>query len=101
LSPVTISITTTNGTTWGTVTVKYTIRHQLTRHTCSAASCTLEIPKGVKVHLSQIPTNSGSWPFKDWQITAHRRMTTVMTASLVITVTGSTTVAAVYVLHMA
>jgi hypothetical protein len=100
MSPVTISITTTNGTTWGAVTTRYTFRHQMTRRTCSAASCTLQVPKGVMVHLSQVPTTSGSWPFKDWQISTHHRTTTVMTTSLAVKVTGSMTVTAVYVLHM-
>lgn len=63
---LTIHITTTGGTVWGKVTVRYSFRHHVKRHSCARASCTFAIPSGFTLHLSQSPTNSSTWPFSRW-----------------------------------
>jgi hypothetical protein len=99
-SSVTISITSTSGYTWGTVTARYAVGHRTTSHTCSSARCVLRVPQGATVHLSQVPTNSSTWPFKDWQISARNHTRLVMSPSVAIKVSGKTLVTAVYILHM-
>ena len=95
--PVKISITTTGATVWGTVAAKYTSQGRTTRRTCSAASCTLRVPRGVTLHLSQTATNASTWPFKDWQVMANQRTQTKMGSSIALKVRGNISVTAVYV----
>jgi hypothetical protein len=65
---LTVNITATGGTVWGTVTVRYTFQgHTVTRATSQAAS-TFTIPRGVTVHLQQQPSSASNWPFKQWTI---------------------------------
>src|SRR5690348_16523953 len=68
MSPVSIAITATGGTVWGTVIARYKMGQKSSKHACSAASCTLQVPTGVTLHLSQTPRNTATWPFKGWQI---------------------------------
>lgn len=98
MAPVTLMITTTNGIVWGTVTAKYTFGQQTMRRSCSAATCTLRIPQGVTLHLSQVARNTATWPFKDWQITTPKRTQTRMAKRIAVKVTGSLSVSAEYVL---
>ena len=99
MSSVKIAITATGGTVWGTVSASYTYQRHTTRRSCSAASCTLRVPQGVTLRLSQAAKSTATWPFQDWQVTAHQRRQTVMGSSIAVKVTGNTSVTAVYVLQ--
>jgi hypothetical protein len=95
---VTIHITSTSGTVWGTVAARYTYHKATTRRSCAAASCTLHIPKGVTAHLSQTATDSTTWPFQNWQVARNGHTSTMSGASIAVKVTGKLSVTAVYVL---
>ncbi len=95
--PVTVSITTTSGMVWGTVTAKDTFRHRVTRHSCATAMCKLRVPRGVMLHLNQVATDSATWPFKDWQIKTRHGVRSMKASAIAIRVTGGMSVAAVYV----
>ena len=97
MDAVTVSITATSGTVWGSVSARYTYRHHTTHRSCSAASCTLQVPQGVVLHLSQVAHDSATWPFKDWQVTAQRGTRTMMSSAIAVKVTRSMSVTAVYV----
>jgi hypothetical protein len=96
MNHLTIAITTTGSTVWGQVGARYTANHKTVHKTCSHQKCTYQIPHGVMVHFTQAPTNSTTWPFKDWLVkTSHT--TTKMGASVNVKMLGSVTVTAVYV----
>ncbi|MGH2444161.1 MAG: COG4315 family predicted lipoprotein [Chloroflexota bacterium] len=99
LMHLSIKITTTGSTVWGTVRSKYTWKGKHVTKTCSAASCSLKVPHGVKVHFSQTATNSSTWPFKDWEIAAGRHHSTIGKASTSMKIKHNSTVTAVYVLN--
>jgi predicted lipoprotein with Yx(FWY)xxD motif len=62
-----IMITTTSGTTWGTVKFHYTYHHKLFKGSCGTASCSFsKMHAGVKVTLSQSAYSPSSWPFQGW-----------------------------------
>jgi hypothetical protein len=61
---LTIHITATGGTVWGRVLVRY--NH--VQRTCASASCTLTVPHGATVRLSQSATNAATWPFQQWTV---------------------------------
>lgn len=63
-----IHITTTGGTVWGHVTVRYNQGTHTVQQTCARASCLLHVPYGATVRLIQSPTSATTWPFKVWQI---------------------------------
>lgn len=95
--PVTVSITTTGGTVWGTVTAKDTFRHRVTRYSCATAMCKLRVPRGVILHLNQVATDSATWPFKDWKIKTRHGVRSMKASAIAIRVTSSMSVAAIYV----
>lgn len=97
LIPLTISITTTNGTVWGTVTARYNFRHHTTRLSCMTAICKFRVPHGVMLRLGQVTSDATTWPFKDWQVNADHHLKTMNAKSPTIKVTGSVSVTAVYV----
>lgn len=97
MSAVTISITQTGGTVWGKVTATYTYKHHRSSRSCGAASCTFHIPRGVTMHLSQVATNSSTWPFKDWTVITGHKTKTMMGQSATVKVTGALSITAVYV----
>jgi hypothetical protein len=101
MNAVTIAITTTSGTVWGSVTAKYTYQHHLLSRSCAAASCTTRIPQGVTVHFSQTAKDSSTWPFKSWQLTANHKTRTVTSNAPAVKVNGPMIVSAVYVLSQA
>ncbi|MGH7693150.1 MAG: hypothetical protein ACRENY_09220 [Candidatus Dormibacteria bacterium] len=61
---LTVSITTSGGTTWGTVTVTAAGRH----FTFGRATRSVRVPCGASVSLSQRPTNSTVAPFRGWEV---------------------------------
>jgi plastocyanin len=95
---ITITITSTSGTVWGSVTAAYTYKNAKTTKTCSTSSCALRIPQGVTARLSQTPTDSSTWPFQSWTVNSKGHTRTKTNASIKLKVTGKTTVSAVYVL---
>ena len=79
---LTVNITATGGTVWGTVTVRYTYKgHTVTRATSQTVS-TFTIPRGVTVHLQQQPASASSWPFKQWTIGQGAKSSTTGAAAL-------------------
>jgi|GEM_PF-5349371 len=94
---LTVDITTTSGTTWGTVDVRY----GSTSKTASGASQTYTVPCGSSVSLTQSATSQATWPFSDWTISGDGSAAPSSPAtgnSLTLTVSAPTTVTAVYVL---
>ena len=65
---LTIGITTTGGTVWGKVLARYSFNQRQVVQVCSKRTCAFPVPHGVRVHLSQTPTDAMSWPFKNWEI---------------------------------
>jgi hypothetical protein len=96
MNHLTIAITTTGGTVWGKVTATYTSNHKTVHKTCAHQKCTYQVPHGVMVHFKQTPTNTTTWPFKDWLVkTSHTA--TKMGAAVNVKMQGNLTVTAVYV----
>jgi hypothetical protein len=98
MDAVTLKITVTGSTVWGTVNAKYTFQQHTTTRSCSAASCRLHIPQGVTLHLSQTPADSATWPFQDWRVKSPQRTRTMSASSIKVKVTGTLSVKAIYVL---
>jgi hypothetical protein len=88
--PLTVTITSSLGTTWGTVTAA----EGGSTFTFGQATRTVGIPCGATVHLSERPTDSNSWPFHDWRVGTEK----VIGTSTSTVVTGAVEVNAVYVL---
>lgn len=95
---LTLSITTTSGNIWGNATVSYSYRHKSIKRSCTAAQCRLQIPNGAKMRLTQVATNTATWPFKAWQIRSSKGTQTVTTSSIKVKMTGNLAITAVYVL---
>jgi hypothetical protein len=93
-----VSITTTSGTVWGNVTASYSYRHKSIKRSCTATKCQLQIPNGAKMHLTQVPTDATTWPFKAWQIRSSKGTRTLTTRSIKVKMTGTLAITAVYVL---
>jgi predicted lipoprotein with Yx(FWY)xxD motif len=97
---ITTSITTTGGTVWGRLTLRYAYQHRLVQHTCARTTCQFLVPFGVQVHLSQTPTHAATWPFKQWQISEigmHTKSRISHATATSLKVTSGYTVKAVYV----
>lgn len=97
MAPVTVSITMSSGTVWGKVTARYTFRGHAASRSCTAARCTLRVPQGAMLHLTQVARDSATWPFKNWQVNVNHRSRTMPAHSIAIAVQGSVSVTAVYV----
>lgn len=94
---IVIKITDT-GTLWGRVTASYKSGRKSVTKTCSKASCTWKIASGTKVKFKESPTNTQTWPFKDWEIAkkgSHAKKVTKTTTTL--KVNGNYTIKVVYV----
>ncbi|HUY07978.1 MAG TPA: hypothetical protein VMW80_00790 [Candidatus Dormibacteraeota bacterium] len=87
---LTVTITTTSGTTWGTVTAT----SGGASFTFGQATRTIGIPCGATVKLTELPTDSNSWPFHGWRVGA-KKVTGTSTSTVV---SGADAVDAVYVL---
>jgi len=59
-----VAITTTAGSTWGTVTATY----GSTTITFTGAEKTVAVPCGTTVTLSQTATSTATWPFAHWTV---------------------------------
>lgn len=90
---LTVDITTSASTPWGTVTAAY----GSTSHSLDTPNQTLRVPCGTAVTLSEIPASSGSWPFSGWTVATASGSTTSVQQPLQVTVSGATTVTANYV----
>lgn len=66
--PLSVRVTTTGVTAWGKVTVSYTLAGSRMRQTCSSARCTLAVPAGVLLHLTESARSASTWRFKEWKI---------------------------------
>ncbi|MBV9282487.1 MAG: hypothetical protein JOZ41_20605 [Chloroflexi bacterium] len=96
LQQLTINITTTGSTVWGTVTVRYTYRGHTVQRSTSQALATFAIPRGVTVHLAQRPLNAITWPFEEWTITRGAQTSDRSAAATSFKMTGNYQVTAVY-----
>lgn len=67
---LTINVTNTGGTVWGTVKTSSTYHGTTSTSSCNLPSCTTQIHAGTKVHLSQTETNSATWVFQKWTLKA-------------------------------
>jgi len=85
---LTVSITTTSGTTWGAVTAA----SGSATFSFGGARRTVGIPCGAKVQLRESPTDSNSAPFQLWRVGSR----TVMGTRTSTVVTGPVEVQAVY-----
>jgi hypothetical protein len=95
---VTIHITTTGTTVWGKVSASYTKAGNLVKKTCSGTSCTWKIANATKVKFSEKPTNSKTWPFKDWGYQkGSGSIKTSTKTSLTLTISGTYSINAVYI----
>jgi len=60
---LTINITDTGGTVWGTVSAKPL------KKSCDKSKCTFtKIKIGTKITLTETPTDSSTWPFNGWTL---------------------------------
>ena len=57
---LTIHITATDGTVWGTDTVRYTYHGRPVQRSTSQAVSTIAVPRGVTAHLMQQPYSASS-----------------------------------------
>jgi hypothetical protein len=87
---LTVSITTTSGTTWGTVTAT----SGGATLTFGQASRTVSLPCGATVKFTELPSDSNSWTFYGWRV-GPKSVTGSSTSTVV---TGAEMVDAVYVL---
>ncbi|HEY6538327.1 MAG TPA: hypothetical protein VI138_04710 [Candidatus Dormibacteraeota bacterium] len=85
---LTVAITSTGGTAWGTVTVLAVGRV----FTFARAERTVTVPCGATVGFKERPTDSTDWPFQGWQL--GKKM--VVATSWRTVVTGAVRVTAVY-----
>jgi hypothetical protein len=93
---LTIDITTTGSTVWGTVTARYAYKgHTVSRSTRQSAS-TFTVPRGVTVHLTQKPLNSVTWPFEQWTIVRGAQTVNRSVGSTTVKVNHNLKVTAVY-----
>jgi hypothetical protein len=93
---LTVTITDT-GTLWGTVKVAYTAAGKSKTKTCAKTKCSWSLATGTKVTLTQTPTNSTTWPFKEWQVKTGSTKTNVTTSPLKLTMNAPYSVNALYV----
>lgn len=93
-----LRITTTGSTVWGTVTATYASSNKTTHRSCSAAVCSWRVPQGVTLHLTQTAADSATWPFHGWKVRTGGTTRTMMAGSIRLKVKGTTNVTAVYVL---
>lgn len=89
---LTVQITASGSTVWGTVTAAY----DGTARTLSGATQVVSVPCGTSVTLTQKPNSPTTWPFKGWQASGVS-VATPTAASIQVTVTGPTTITAEYV----
>lgn len=90
---LTIKITDT-GTLWGKVKATW----KGGKASCHAATCHVKVPMDAKVTLTQTPTDTSTWPFKDWTIKQGSNTKQSKAPKLHVTVKKPVTVTAVYVL---
>jgi predicted lipoprotein with Yx(FWY)xxD motif len=95
---LTVHVTTTGGTVWGKVVVRYASGGRTVSQTCAAATCHLAVPVGAIVHFSQKPLNAATWPFHGWRIKNAGRTRTLSKSAPSIKIGGNSTVTAIYVL---
>jgi hypothetical protein len=94
-----INITTTGGTVWGTVTAKYKSGSSTKTKTCAKTKCTWNLAINTKVKLSQAPTDSTTWPFKNWTVVKGRSTKTMTKATPTVKLTAlKVSVTALYIL---
>ena len=66
---LTVKVTKAGATVWGTVTVEYRLNGSMHMvGTCHLATCHFTPRRGVRLHLSEMPTNGATWPFKEWRL---------------------------------
>lgn len=98
---LTIHITATGDTVWGTVTVRYTYHGRVVRRSTSQAVSTIALPRGVTVHLTQQAYSTSSWPFKQWTVTEGQRSSILGASTVTLKANRNYQVTALYVLATA
>jgi hypothetical protein len=96
---LTIHITATGSTVWGTVTVHYAYRGHTVQHSTSQAVSTFTVPRGVTVHLQQQPASASIWPFKQWTIGQGSKASTTGAPALSFKMNHNYQVTALYILQ--
>ena len=97
MDKLTVKITDT-GTLWGHVTVSWKAGGKTVSKTCAKATCKWSLAAGSKLTFKEKPTDSTTWPFKDWTIQKKgKKSKTVMGTSAKLTLGGTYTVTSVYV----
>jgi hypothetical protein len=92
-----VTITDT-GTLWGKVKASYASGGKTVTKTCAKPKCTWTIFASTTVKLTQTPTNSKTWPFKEWQVKKAGASTRAVTkGTLTVAVNGNYSVNALYV----
>jgi hypothetical protein len=83
------------------VSVRYTVADHRFRSACAASTCSFTVPAGITLHLTQTPTNSATWPFKEWKVTlaGSHRAQLLMSNTVALKLERSGKITAVYVLH--
>lgn len=94
---LTLHVTTTGRTVWGTIRVAYTFGGRHLKASCASRTCRLTVPAGVALHLRQRPTNAVTWPFRSWKIASGHARRLLRTVRTTLTIRRNTTVTAVYV----
>lgn len=94
---LTINITATGGTVWGSVSVQYVYQGHTVKKTTNQAHSTFSIPRGVTVHVVQQPSSASNWPFKQWTIGQGSKNSTTGASTVAIKVTHNVQLTAVYV----
>ncbi|HEX6506900.1 MAG TPA: hypothetical protein VF221_04635 [Chloroflexota bacterium] len=99
IQQLTVTITATGGTVWGTVTARYTYQGHTVQRTTSQAVSTITVPRGVTVHLQQRPASASIWPFKHWTVGQGAKASTTGAATLSLKMNRNYQVTALYILQ--
>ncbi len=96
---LTLNITTTGSTVWGTVKASWKSGGKTTTKACSQSKCTWSLPASAKLKLTQSPLDSQTWPFKSWTVKEGGKTKTSSATSMTVKLTSSKVrVTALYVL---
>jgi len=72
-----LHITTTAGHAWGTVTARWTFGGMHLSRSCARSACSLFVPSGTTVRLTEKPANAKVRAFGEWRIRVLHKTTTL------------------------
>jgi predicted lipoprotein with Yx(FWY)xxD motif len=95
---LTLNITAADSMVWGKVTAHYSVHGKTLNTPCASATCTLVLPPGVAVKLTQKPLNSTTWAFKAWHVSTitSTRARVLRSSAITLKANSSVNVTAIY-----